>query len=227
MTCYTLHFASDNASAIVRVALEELALPFRAVPVDRAAGQHKAPAYLAMNPAGRIPVLETPDGPIFETAAILLWLSDRHGGLFPAPDAPGRGAALAWLFYISNTLHPALIGVFHTERTAPGDATFDVRARLACQAAQALDVLDAQAPVALGPAPRGDTPPDARQIYLAFLMRWAALYPAGAAGWFAPGRWPRLQAMAADLEQRDSVARVALAEGLGPQTFTAPRYPTG
>ncbi|MCB1329029.1 MAG: glutathione S-transferase N-terminal domain-containing protein, partial [Maritimibacter sp.] len=71
-----LHYAPDNASLIIRIALEELGLPYETRLVDRQAEAQKSPAYLALNPQGLIPVLETPEGPIFETAAILLWLGE-------------------------------------------------------------------------------------------------------------------------------------------------------
>jgi len=73
---YRLHYAPDNASLIIRLALDEIGAPYEAVLVDRQAEAQKAPAYLAMNPAGLIPVLETPQGPMFETGAILLWLGE-------------------------------------------------------------------------------------------------------------------------------------------------------
>ena len=78
-----LHYAPDNASLCIRLALEELGLPYETVLVNRATHAQRSPAYLALNPNGLIPVLETPDGPLFETGAILLWLADTHGGLRP------------------------------------------------------------------------------------------------------------------------------------------------
>jgi len=78
---YVLHYAPDNASMIFRLALEHLGVAYQTALVDRAAGGQNAAAYLALNPNGLIPVLETPQGPIFETGAILLWLGDTHGGL--------------------------------------------------------------------------------------------------------------------------------------------------
>ena len=71
---YVIHYAPDNAVLIIRLALEQRGLPYHAQLVDRAAQAQRAPAYLALNPNGLIPVLETPQGPLFETAAILLWL---------------------------------------------------------------------------------------------------------------------------------------------------------
>ena len=126
---YRLHYAPDNASAIVRLALEELGLPYAPVLVDRRAEAQRSAAYLKLNPAGRIPVLETPEGPISETGAILLWLADRHGDgrMAPAPDAPTRGAFLAALFFLANTLHPDLIMCFYTHRYGPETAEGAIR----------------------------------------------------------------------------------------------------
>ena len=81
-----LHYAPDNASLCIRLALLELDLPFEAVLVNRSIRAQKSAPYLALNPNGLIPVLETPDGPLFETGAILLWLSDTYGGLMPGPQ---------------------------------------------------------------------------------------------------------------------------------------------
>ena len=78
---YILHYAPDNASLIIRLALEHAQVPYRDVLVDRAAVAQRSAEYLALNPNGLIPVLETPEGPLFETGAILLWLADTHGSL--------------------------------------------------------------------------------------------------------------------------------------------------
>ena len=114
---YRLHYAPDNASLIVRLALEEMRLPYQAVLVDRRVAAQKSADYLALNPHGRIPVLDTPDGAIFETGAILLWLADRHRtqacAMMPPPDHPDRGHALKWLFFLSNTLHAELRMLFY------------------------------------------------------------------------------------------------------------------
>ena len=80
---YVLHESPDSASTMVRLVLEELGVPYRARLIDRAAGELASPAYRAMQPLGKIPAMETPDGVMFETAAILLYLSETHGRLAP------------------------------------------------------------------------------------------------------------------------------------------------
>lgn len=222
---YRLHYAPDNASLIIRLALEELGLPCQTVLIDRAARAQKAPAYLRLNPAGLIPVLETPDGAIFETGAILLWLADRHGALAPAPDSAERGAFLKWLFFTSNTLHTALRIRFYPEQYAGADADAQaaLRGHMKDEIARHLTLIEAEA--ARRPGWLGGRAPSALDFYLACLIRWARLYPADEANdWFRLADWPHLQAMAARLERCKSVQAAIHAEGLGATPFTAPRH---
>lgn len=220
---YVLHYAPDNASLAVRLALEELGLPYRAALVDRAARAQDSAAYRALAPTGLIPVLETSDGPLFETGAILLWLSDRHGGLAPAPDAPERGDFLKWLFFASNTLHADMRGLFYPDRYAGADAA-GFRALTEGRILRALGLLDAG--LAGRPAWCRPDAPGALGCYLGPLLRWLALYPRSAP--MAPdlALFPALAALLAGLEARPSTRRAAEAEGLGPAPFTAPTYPT-
>ena len=101
---YVLHYAPDNASLIVRLALEELGVPYRTALVDRSVKAHRGAAYRALNPAGRIPTLETPQGPISETGAILLWLAETHGALLPGAGAWSRPA---WLKIVRSNVAAA------------------------------------------------------------------------------------------------------------------------
>lgn len=223
---YRLHYAPDNASLIIRLALEELGLPYTCVLVDRAGAAHKSPAYLALNPNGLIPVLETPEGVMFETGAILLWLADRHGRLAPPVDSPERGDFLKWLFFVANTLHPALRMTFYPAQYVgdePG-AHLALRRHMQVEIARHLDALDRLA--ASGPAYFCAPEVSVLDLYLAPLLRWMVLYPApgGGAGWFSIARWPHLRDMAIRLEQSPCVAAAIRAEGLNTAPFTAPEY---
>ena len=214
-----LHYAPDNASLCIRLALEELGLPYETVLVNRATHAQRSPAYLALNPNGLIPVLETPDGPLFETGAILLWLADTHGGLLPAPGDPGRGAALKWLFWLSNTLHATMRGLFYPAEHAGTDLATQAQFLIQTQTrlrdqfnilARASDVdwLD-------------DDTASALSCYLAPLLRWPVLYSDNS-GWFTLSDWPRLLDFATRFDQRPAVMAAALAEGLGATPFSAP-----
>ncbi len=221
---YVLHYAPDNASMIIRLALDELDIAFDTCLVDRAVAAQRSKGYRALNPAGRIPTLETPDGPISETGAILLWLADRHGGLLPDPRDPMRAAALNWLFFLANTLHADAAILFYinrygveTDHAAMRDA---VRARLTAHVA----LIETEA------RPRltgwlGARQPSALDLYLAPLLRWLQLYPVEDRGWFDLAAYPGLHAMCIALEQRQSTDRLCIAEGMGPHPFSAPDYP--
>jgi glutathione S-transferase len=63
---YRLHGVLDWGSQVIRLTLAELALSFDFHQIDVAAGGLTSPDLLALNPFGRVPVLETPDGPILK-----------------------------------------------------------------------------------------------------------------------------------------------------------------
>ena len=139
---YVLHYAPDNASLIIRMIMDHRGIPFTTCLVDRKARAQTSPAYLRLNPNGLIPVLETPDGPIFETGAIALWLAERHGGLGLAVDDAQRGDFLKWLFYASNTLHPLLRMSFYPEKYIDSGHTDALRSGLVKQLQQGFGTLD-------------------------------------------------------------------------------------
>ncbi|MDA7427081.1 glutathione S-transferase family protein [Primorskyibacter aestuariivivens] len=218
---FRLHYAPDNASLIIRLALETGGMAYETVLVDRAARGQQSPAYLRLNPNGLIPVLETPEGAIFETGAILLWLADRHPGLAPGPADPARGDMLKWLFYLSNTLHPALRMLFYPEKYIDGDIAA-LRTRTKSNLADMLDKLDAL--LAGKPDWIGATTPTILDPYLACCLRWMALYPPGETGWFELSRWPALERFARLRDDDPATLRAAQAEGLGPTPFSTPHH---
>lgn len=222
---YVLHYAPDNASLVIRLALEEMGVAYRTVLVDRRLQAQRSPAYLALNPNGLIPVLETPGGPIFETGAILLWLGESHPGpLTPAPGAPQRADFLKWLFFLSNTLHPALRMVFYTQKYAGPDMLHQaaLQAQIQAEISRLLALLD---DATAGPYLLGAEPCSA-DLYLCCMLRWLRLYPEGQTAWFDLARYPGLRAMAAELETRAATHAAQEAEGLGQTPFTAPQAPT-
>lgn len=222
---YRLHYAPDNASLAVRLALLELGLPFETVLVDRRAGALQDAAYLALNPMGQIPVLETPQGAMHETAAILLHLADRHGPgrLMPAPDDPARGRVLTWLFWLSNTLHPQLRALFYPDRHCPPGQEAAFAAITRTRIGQSLTVLQSRRGH-LGPW-LGGPQPSVLDCYLCPMLRWLALYPPQESGWFTLDAWPGLLAVARAMEGRPSAQAAARAEGLGPTPFSRPVPP--
>lgn len=211
----TLHYAPDNASLCVRLLLEEMGTPYRTELVDRSVQAQKSDSYLKINPNGLIPTLETPNGPIFETAAILLWLADHTPGtVFPATTDPARGSALATLFWLSNTLHHNLRLLFYADLYVP-----DAVSALRTQTRLRLDDQFAQVNQTWETSPH-----PVLACYLAPLLRWAALY-GGDTAWFDLSKYPNLHSFAKTFENRPAVHQACVAEGLGQTPFSAPHLP--
>jgi glutathione S-transferase len=98
-------FAASANCFKVRMLLSQLELPYERVPVDIFAGDSQTPEYLALNPAGRTPVLETEHGSaIPESGAILLYLAE--GTPFLPTDPIERAYVHAWMFFEQNLLEP-------------------------------------------------------------------------------------------------------------------------
>ncbi|MBS0221888.1 MAG: glutathione S-transferase [Proteobacteria bacterium] len=91
--------------------LEEVGAPYRIVPVDFTRNEHKAPAFLALNPMGKLPTIVHRGTVVTETAAIIAYLADAFpkAGLAPAPDDPSRGTYYRWLFFGAGCFEPALL----------------------------------------------------------------------------------------------------------------------
>src|SRR5438552_8683141 len=88
----------------VRLLLSQLGIPFTLIEKDIAKGETRTPEFLALNPNGRIPVLELDDGrQLSESDAILFYLAEG------TPLLPGerfeRGAALRWAVSVPSR-HP-------------------------------------------------------------------------------------------------------------------------
>jgi GST-like protein len=98
---YDLYTAPTPNGRKVSIALEELGLPYTVHALDLSALEQKTPAYLALNPNGRIPTLvdrEEGDFAVFESGAILVYLAEKTGRLLPV-DPRGRSRVLQWLFF--------------------------------------------------------------------------------------------------------------------------------
>jgi glutathione S-transferase len=102
---YALYFYPGNASLLPHMALREIGAAFELRLVDRTQDAQKSPDYLRLNPNGRIPVLIDGDLVLFETAAIVLHLVDRHpeAGLAPLPGTSERAQFYKWMVHLTNT----------------------------------------------------------------------------------------------------------------------------
>ncbi|WP_049836055.1 glutathione S-transferase family protein [Octadecabacter temperatus] len=220
MTKLVLYYAPDNASLCIRLALEAAGLPFDTRLVDRAASAHKSENYRALNPNGLIPVLETPDGALFETAAILLWVAEQAPELMPS-DNGERAQAIKWLIWMSNTLHPTLRMLFYPDQYIAESSQDALSERTRTRLGKQLAIIDG----GLADAGYvGGQVPSILDCYLCPMLRWTQLYPANAPSRPNLADYPTLQRIAAINETYPSTAAAITAEGLGNTPFTAPHY---
>ena len=205
-----LHYHPSNASMAPHLLLEELGVPFELKLVDRAQRAHKAPAYLALNPNGLIPVLVDGDLVLYEAAAICLHLVDAHpqAGFAPAPGTPQRAHFYKWLVWLTNTLQAALIVYFYPERWADSpDAVVQVKAHAEAKVGAMLDQLDAEFARHAGPWLLGATF-SAVDAYALMLCRWTR-------GFARPARdLPQLGPYLQRVLARPATQRVFEREGL-------------
>ena len=94
---------------IARWMLEEVGEPYRTEVLDFGTTM-KAPAYLAVNPMGKVPAIRHGDVVVTEAAAICAYLADAfpQAGLAPAPGSRLRGPYYRWLFCAAGPLEAAV-----------------------------------------------------------------------------------------------------------------------
>ena len=100
--------------------LEEAGLDYELTAIDFGRKEQKAPAYLALNPNGRIPTLvdRGNDGfTVFESGAILWYLAEKYGCFLP-PDDEGRSLALQWLMFQMSGVGPMMGQAMYFQRIA-------------------------------------------------------------------------------------------------------------
>lgn len=91
--------APYSSASPVESALAELEVPHEKVVFDLSKNEQRKPAFLKLNPNGKVPTLVVDGTPMFEALAIMQWLGDRFGvarGVWPAFDSPLRLRALSW-----------------------------------------------------------------------------------------------------------------------------------
>lgn len=211
----TLHYHPSTASMVPHILLEEIGEPYQRVLVDRAAGVHKQPEYLKLNPNGLIPVLVDGDQVVYETAAIVLHLCDTHphARLAPAPGSWERALFYQWLAWLTNTLQSTLIVYFYPERWVRVGNTAgaaEVKDQAQQKIGTLLDMLDAEL-ARHGQSWFGGPDYSALDAYVFTLCRWTRNFSS------APARdRPRLGPYLQRMLDRPALQRVFAAEKLAP-----------
>ena len=116
---YILYGGLFTRALITEMVMAEGDIAYELRDVDILKDEHRTPEFLAINPAGWVPVLITPAGDaLYETPAINLYLAERHGlvHLAPRADEPERGRFLSGLFYLAGDLEPVMKRYFYAHR---------------------------------------------------------------------------------------------------------------
>ena len=105
-----LYHSPRTRSVGALILLEELGVPYTLNVVDMEAGAQREPAYLAINPMGKVPAILHGDVLITEQIAIFIYLADifRQADLAPAPTDPLRGPYLRWMAFYAGCFEPAV-----------------------------------------------------------------------------------------------------------------------
>src|SRR5688572_26976433 len=209
---YTLHFSPGSCSLIVHCLLEEMGVPFRLERVDVAAGQHRGAEYRKLNPKGKVPVLETPDGPLTECVALVEHLCDRHDShrrYLAEPGSWERAKQLEQVATLSTEIHNNLFNrFFHADALVDDPA---MQAAVKANAAAKLVAFFREEDARLaGGYWHGADHPDAADFFFMVLARWGR--------WLEPSALtlPRVERFFRRMTERPAVARAMASEGIKP-----------
>jgi len=205
---YTLYYSPGAASLVVHWLLIEIGARHELRRLDLAAGEHKRPDYLAINPNGVVPTLLIHGEPVSEAAALVLHLADAHPsfGLAPEPGSVERARYYQWVLHLANTLQPAFRTWFYPNEAAGEHNAEAAKTRARERIEHCRDNIEAhlarRGPYLLGPSV------SAADFLLAMLMRWSRNMPRPATD------WPQLDALAQRMKARPSFRVLYEREGL-------------
>jgi len=116
-----LYYNPQSRAVVAKWMLDECGADYEIVPIDFTRGENKGPAFLKINPTGKLPALVDGAATLFENAAIGLYLADKYpqAKLAPAIGAPERGRYLTLMVYSTSQLEPAMGDHLANAPTAP------------------------------------------------------------------------------------------------------------
>ena len=105
----TLYFTPGASSMAPHIALHEVGAAFESHHISLAKNEHRSPAYLAINPEGKVPTLLIDGRLLSEVAGILFYLAKRYpdANLVPTGDIEAEAQVISWMSFIAATVHPA------------------------------------------------------------------------------------------------------------------------
>ena len=121
-----LHYAPNTISVASAIILEHTGQEHELIRVDFKSNQQGSYDYLQLNPKGRVPTLETPDGVLTETPAILEYIAPDM-----VPQDPFQAAKMRELMgYLNGTMHPHHAHKMRGSRWATEESSFEDMRRM-------------------------------------------------------------------------------------------------
>jgi glutathione S-transferase len=116
-----LHHAPQTRSFGTLALLEELGAHYELHALNMKAGEQRQPAYLAINPMGKVPAISHLGQVVTEQGAVYLYLADLYAdkGLTPQIGDPLRGPFLRWLAFYGSSFEPAVVDKSQKREPAP------------------------------------------------------------------------------------------------------------
>ncbi|MEQ8815182.1 MAG: glutathione S-transferase family protein [Thalassobaculum sp.] len=195
----TLYYTPQTCALASHICLEEAGAEYRAERIDFAKEEQKAPAYLAVNPKGRVPALVTPSGVLTETPALLLYIAQLFPAarLAPLDDPFALARVQAFNSYLCSTLHVSHAHRMRGHRWADDPAAIEAMKRKVPETVAAgFDYVERHAfagPYVMGEAYTIADP------YLFTLARWME------GDGVDPAQFPKVAAHRAMMQERPAV----------------------
>lgn len=123
--------------------LEELGVPYELIRLDPTKGDTRSDEHSNRHPLKHVPVLETKDGSLFESAAIVLQLADLHGKLIPPVGSYERGLVYQWLFFAMTEIEPPCV-VYFAEKVHKKTPESEAALKAKVKINEAVQVVNAQ-----------------------------------------------------------------------------------
>lgn len=205
-----LYYSPGACSLAVHVLLEEIGQPFELDCVSIPKGMTRSPAFLRINPKGRVPVLDIDGERLTELPAILLYLALRHpeGGWLPTTQPMALARCAEWLNWLSGTVHTMAVAQVWRAGRFIGDPALEpqVEAQGRINLIQAFERIEqrlAEVPYLTGEQYTAIDP------YLLVFYRWG-----NRMGFHMPTRLPAWTAHTERLMQRPAMQRAVEREGI-------------
>ncbi len=202
-----LYYSKGSSAVAAHILLEEIGAPYETKEIPIAKGAHLSPDFLRINPKGRVPVLETPDGVLTENPAILEYIAAINPDVKLLPEgAFAQGEARALCAYLCATAHVAFAHKQRGARWADDDSAIHAMAAKVPQnlaeCAEFLEKHGIKGPWALGSEFSFVDP------YLFLMGRWAGMNNVPLDG------YPKLAAHQSAMRDRASTQTVLERHGL-------------